>query len=137
MYLFIFDNSYIWSLGCVIIEMATGQPPWQAQFNEVTAAMFHIASTESPPDFPPNLSPEAHDFLSLCFRRNPKERPHAKTLMKHAFLQYAFFGGEVGERVGYFVTPPSPPPPLFNFYFDFPYVFQEHSLYQYLKRKRG
>ena len=89
----------------MIIEMATGQPPWQAMFSEVTAAMFHIASTESPPDFPPNLSPEAHDFLSLCFQRyvdwctalshiwlsflrNPKERPHAKTLMKHAFLQY-------------------------------------------------
>ena len=75
----------IWSLGCVVIEMATGKPPWSNCHTQV-AAMFHIASTKDPPPLPDCLSAEARDFLVLCFNRVPKERPNASRLLKHPWM---------------------------------------------------
>lgn len=48
--------------------------------------MYHIASTNKPPELPACLSLEAHDFLLLCFNRVPKERPNAMRLLKHPWL---------------------------------------------------
>eukprot|EP00775_Hariotina_reticulata_P009871 gene9871-10029_t len=56
----------IWSLGCTVIEMATGKPPWSTCAGPV-AAMFQIASSKDPPPLPEHLSREAKDFLLLCF----------------------------------------------------------------------
>jgi serine/threonine protein kinase len=58
----------IWSLGCTVIEMATGKPPWSTCAGPV-AAMFQIASSKDPPPLPEHLSREAKDFLLLCFNR--------------------------------------------------------------------
>uniref|UniRef100_A0A7C8YD49 Mitogen-activated protein kinase kinase kinase n=1 Tax=Opuntia streptacantha TaxID=393608 RepID=A0A7C8YD49_OPUST len=73
----------IWSLGCTIIEMLTGKPPWSDY--EGAAAMFKVLK-ESPP-IPETLSPEGKDFLQCCFRRNPAERPPASKLLEHPFLR--------------------------------------------------
>eukprot|EP01133_Synstelium_polycarpum_P001107 gene1107-1263_t len=78
-------SSDIWSLACTMVEMATGQPPW-ANITEMAAVMYHIASSNALPNIPSFLSPEAHDFLALCFRRDPRERPDAAALLKHPFL---------------------------------------------------
>eukprot|EP01017_Pseudomicrothorax_dubius_P050829 TRINITY_DN9681_c0_g1_i1.p1 TRINITY_DN9681_c0_g1~~TRINITY_DN9681_c0_g1_i1.p1 ORF type:complete len:498 (-),score=111.85 TRINITY_DN9681_c0_g1_i1:232-1725(-) len=75
----------IWSVGCTVLEMATGKPPWSEIDNQI-AAMFHIAQTESLPAIPAHLSPEAKDFLKCCFRRNPLERPNVCKLLKHPFI---------------------------------------------------
>eukprot|EP01097_Dermamoeba_algensis_P004803 TRINITY_DN3081_c0_g1_i1.p1 TRINITY_DN3081_c0_g1~~TRINITY_DN3081_c0_g1_i1.p1 ORF type:complete len:1240 (+),score=254.36 TRINITY_DN3081_c0_g1_i1:49-3720(+) len=78
----------IWSLGCTIIEMATSKPPWVDQVaKEPAAIMYHIASTNSTPDIPTSLSPDAHEFLSCCLRRNPDERPSASDLLLHRFIR--------------------------------------------------
>ncbi|KAF8405093.1 hypothetical protein HHK36_009991 [Tetracentron sinense] len=73
----------IWSLGCTIIEMLNGKPPW-SEFEGV-AAMFK-AWKESPP-IPEHLSPKGKHFLRCCFRRNPAERPSASKLLEHCFLR--------------------------------------------------
>jgi serine/threonine protein kinase len=78
----------IWSLGCTVIEMATGKPPWSNYAAPVTA-MFQIASTKEPPHFPAVLSKDAHDFLTLCFNRVPNQRPNATTLLQHPFIASA------------------------------------------------
>ncbi|KAI4381667.1 hypothetical protein MLD38_007722 [Melastoma candidum] len=80
------DNAFavdIWSLGCTIIEMLTGKPPW-SDF-EGAAAMFRVLS-DTPP-IPDTLSAEGKDFLRCCFRRNPAERPSAAKLLDHRFLK--------------------------------------------------
>ncbi len=41
----------MWSVGCTVIEMATGKRPWSQQFQEV-AALFHIGITKSHPPIP-------------------------------------------------------------------------------------
>jgi len=75
----------IWSVGCTVIEMATGKPPWH-EFSSSISALFHIASSTGTPPIPSLLSDDAHDFLKLAFIRNPKERPSAATLLQHAFI---------------------------------------------------
>ncbi|KUF66784.1 Mitogen-activated protein kinase kinase kinase A [Phytophthora nicotianae] len=76
----------IWGIGCIVIEMATGRPPWENLSNPLTA-MFHIASVTTIPEFPAHLSPTAHDFLLLCFDKNPNTRATATELLQHPFLR--------------------------------------------------
>lgn len=63
----------IWSLACTVIEMATGKPPWSNLYSQPVSAMFHIASSKDPPKLPDHLSPEAKDFLMLCFNRSVRQ----------------------------------------------------------------
>ncbi|KAH7276494.1 hypothetical protein KP509_39G009300 [Ceratopteris richardii] len=74
----------IWSVGCTVIEMATGKPPWSQQFQEV-AALFHIGTTKSHPPIPEHLSHEAQDFLLKCLKKEPHLRPTATELLQHPF----------------------------------------------------
>ncbi|XP_031373373.1 mitogen-activated protein kinase kinase kinase 5-like isoform X2 [Punica granatum] len=73
----------IWSVGCTIIEMLDGKPPWSDL--EGPQAMFKVLN-RSPP-IPKNLSAQGKDFLQCCFRRNPAERPSAVELLQHPFLR--------------------------------------------------
>lgn len=74
----------IWSLGIVVIEMASGKPPY-SDLGPVTA-LFKIGSTDQAPPFPASLSAAAKEFLSVCLDRDPKGRPSAEELMVHAWL---------------------------------------------------
>ena len=78
-------RSDIWSLGCTVIELLTGHPPWH-EIQNYTACLFTIASGKAPPAFPPGISREGEDFLNKCFIRNPRQRPTAKSLLKHPWL---------------------------------------------------
>ncbi|XP_047332952.1 mitogen-activated protein kinase kinase kinase NPK1-like [Impatiens glandulifera] len=75
----------IWSVGCTVIEMATGKPPWSQQYQEV-AALFHIGTTKSHPPIPEHLSLDAKDFLLKCLHKEPNMRPSALDLLKHPFF---------------------------------------------------
>ncbi|KAL6503445.1 hypothetical protein OROGR_025368 [Orobanche gracilis] len=75
----------IWSVGCTVIEMATGKAPWSQQYQEV-AALFHIGTTKSHPPIPEHLSIDAKDFLLKCLQKEPDRRPTASELLKHPFV---------------------------------------------------
>ncbi|CAD7923185.1 unnamed protein product [Amoebophrya sp. A25] len=85
----------IWSLGCVVVEMATGKPPWgENAFDNNVAAMIKIAMTDAVPEIPS----ESHSaccqaFLNQCLIRRAHERPSAKALLAHEFVQNAHPGG--------------------------------------------
>ncbi|CAG8472639.1 45877_t:CDS:10, partial [Gigaspora margarita] len=55
----------IWSLGCLIVEMFTGDHPFP-EFNQ-TQAMFKIGLQSCAPKIPDDISEEAQDFLSKTF----------------------------------------------------------------------
>ncbi|KIW06856.1 uncharacterized protein PV09_02532 [Verruconis gallopava] len=76
----------IWSLGCVILEMATGRRPWASLDNE-WAIMFNIAQG-NPPQLPTpdQLSPQGIDFLQKCFERDPVKRASAAELLQHEWI---------------------------------------------------
>ncbi|CAK7205994.1 Suppressor of Sensor Kinase (SLN1) [Sporothrix eucalyptigena] len=76
----------VWSLGCVILEMATGRRPWGNLDNE-WAIMYNIAQG-NPPQLPSpeQLSPEGIDFLKCCFRRDSGKRSTAVDLLQHEWI---------------------------------------------------
>lgn len=76
----------VWSLGCVILEMATGRRPWANLDNE-WAIMYNIAQG-NPPQLPTpdQLSPEGIDFLKRCFLRDSKKRATAVELLQHDWI---------------------------------------------------
>jgi mitogen-activated protein kinase kinase kinase len=76
----------VWSLGCVILEMATGRRPWASLDNE-WAIMYNIAQG-NPPQLPSTdqLSPQGIDFLQKCFVRDPKQRATAAELLQHEWI---------------------------------------------------
>lgn len=76
----------IWALGCTVIEMATGRSPW-LDIDNLVSALYRIGFSDDVPEFPGLLSEKANDFLSMCLRRDPKERMTARELLKHPFVE--------------------------------------------------
>jgi len=76
----------IWSLGCTVIEMATGTPPWAHEISNHISAMLRIAHGDGIPQFPPHFSKEGLDFLRLCLQRDPTKRSTAQQLLTHPFV---------------------------------------------------
>nr|XP_011468853.1 PREDICTED: cysteine-rich receptor-like protein kinase 10 isoform X2 [Fragaria vesca subsp. vesca] len=76
----------IWSVGCTVIEMATGNPPWNQQFETIAAFFYCVGTSKSHPPIPEHLSSAAKDFLHECLQKEPTGRPSASELLKHPFL---------------------------------------------------
>lgn len=81
-------KSDIWSVGCTVVEMLTGKPPWP-ECNSMWAAVYKIAhSAGLPTEIPKDLPPEMMDFLERCFERDPNKRASADDLLNHPYLQF-------------------------------------------------
>lgn len=73
----------IWSLGCLVIEMVSGEHP----FSKFTAiqAIFQIGNNTKP-EIPSSCSEELRSFLDLCFQVDPEKRASAHDLLLHPFI---------------------------------------------------
>ncbi|KAH0836723.1 hypothetical protein J3R83DRAFT_8452 [Lanmaoa asiatica] len=78
-------KSDIWSLGCTVIELITGRPPYGEIANTMTV-MFRIVEDEVPP-LPDDCSEALQDFLQQCFHKDPLQRPNAERLCEHPWLK--------------------------------------------------
>lgn len=76
--------SDIWSVGCTVIELLTCVPPYYDL--QPMPALFRIVQDEHPP-ISDRLSPDITDFLHHCFKKDARQRPDAKTLLLHPWIQ--------------------------------------------------
>uniref|UniRef100_H9GPS4 mitogen-activated protein kinase kinase kinase n=1 Tax=Anolis carolinensis TaxID=28377 RepID=H9GPS4_ANOCA len=76
----------IWSLGCTIIEMATGKPPF-FELGSPQAAMFKVGMFKIHPEVPSSMSDEAKAFILSCFEADPDKRATAAALLQEPFLK--------------------------------------------------
>ncbi|KAK3183504.1 hypothetical protein Dsin_030790 [Dipteronia sinensis] len=83
--------SDIWSLGCLVIEMATGIPPWNGlSVSNPMAAVLKIACGNEKPQLPTGFSQEGLDFLEKCLERNQEQRWTAEELLNHPYISGKF-----------------------------------------------
>lgn len=75
--------SDIWSVGCTVIELLQGKPPYHNL--AAMPALFAIVNDDHPP-LPEGVSPAARDFLMQCFQKDPNLRVSARKLSKHAWI---------------------------------------------------
>lgn len=75
--------SDIWSLGCTVIELLNGKPPYHKL--APMPALFRIVNDDHPP-LPEGASPLVRDFLMQCFQKDPNLRVSAKKLLKHPWI---------------------------------------------------
>ncbi|KAI9029385.1 kinase-like domain-containing protein [Hyaloraphidium curvatum] len=78
--------SDIWSVGCSIIELLTGKPPY-GDLGPYTA-MLHILKDDHPP-IPTGITPALRDFLMETFQKDPNLRASARKLLAHRWLRHA------------------------------------------------
>lgn len=98
----------IWSVGCLIVEMLTGEHPW-AQLSQMQAifkvrvnsahhssvrrlcALWRLTpasqiGSSAKPTIPSDISAEAENFLQLTFELNHEARPDAVDLLEHIWI---------------------------------------------------
>jgi mitogen-activated protein kinase kinase kinase len=73
----------IWSIGCLLIEMATATHPWSEL--TPTQALYKVG-TSNKPHLPVQLSNDAFDLLERTLEINYLDRPSARELLEHDFI---------------------------------------------------
>lgn len=77
----------IWAVGCTIIQMLNGEPPWkERKLQSLIQLHVVLSSWIGIPPLNRQIPDDLRNFLELCFARNPKDRPMASALLEHPFL---------------------------------------------------
>lgn len=76
----------VWSLGITCIELAERKPPY---FNmNAMSALYHIAQNDTPTlsAQSPDWSNVFRNFVEVCLKKSPFDRPNSSELLSHTFV---------------------------------------------------
>jgi len=80
------ERADIWSFGITLIELADTNPPYQEL--HPMRALLKIVKAEPPSlEDPHKWSEDFYEFLDLCLKKEPDERPTLATLLNHPFIR--------------------------------------------------
>lgn len=77
-------KSDIWGVGCTVIELLTGHPPYWDM--DQMRAMFCVVQ-DPHPAIPEELPEDVKSFLLKCFIKDPAQRPSAEELLEEPWLK--------------------------------------------------
>lgn len=80
----------IWAVGCTMIQMLSGDPPWKDRNLQGLIQLHMLLSTwVGVPSFTPKeaLSKEMSQCLEACFQRQMEDRPTASSLLQFPLFQ--------------------------------------------------
>lgn len=95
----------IWALGCVVIEMFTGERPWSKYEGE--GVLYKIGKEKLPPPIKKEIRSEmslmSKTFLRRCFEVDASRRPTAQMLLEDPFCivspDFEFAVTNLGKRI--------------------------------------
>lgn len=78
----------IWSLGCTILEIITGDSPWKELDIEHEGQAFTlIGNSNDIPAIPNDISSELKSLLLCCLERDKDKRYSIEEVLNHPFLK--------------------------------------------------
>jgi len=77
----------IWSIGCTIIEMATGKPPWSDTSQNSVQIIYRIGTSQETPLLHKDFSVELRECTHACLRLDQHQRPSAQSLLDYSFFK--------------------------------------------------
>ena len=81
-------KSDVWSLGCLIVEMLTGDNPWGKRLEDGNAIfeLHRALQNKERPEVPKFVSESCKNFVLRCLQHNYKDRPSAHELLDDPWL---------------------------------------------------
>ncbi|KAJ3412208.1 hypothetical protein HDV05_001118 [Chytridiales sp. JEL 0842] len=76
-------SSDVWSLGCLMVTMLTGKPPFDS--SAVKNTLVKVSRVEF--QLPEYLSPDAKELIHSILQKDPKSRPSLSDILQHSWFQ--------------------------------------------------
>lgn len=95
-----YDNkSDIWSLGCIIYEMCSLNPPFRAKSMK---GLYNSVLSGAYPKLPSHYSEELCSIIKMLLAVNPQKRPSCEQLLQHESIVRFLHGQKTGYGAAIF-----------------------------------
>ena len=81
------QDADVWGIGCIVLEMATGTPPWCDEYDDRAEVIHRLKQGTDSPSISSTVDPTTESFIRQCLDPNPRERPSLEQLQNHEFLK--------------------------------------------------
>ena len=75
-------SSDAWAVGCLMVTLLTGTPPFQSE--KVKSTLDRVSKAEY--SLPMSLSVSAREFIALLLQKDPSRRPLVSNMLSHEFF---------------------------------------------------